>query len=35
MVYSVDGEQHLSFNVHEHHWEPADYEARRSARRAG
>lgn len=26
MVYSIDGEQHLSFEVHEHHWEPVDYD---------
>ncbi|MBE0417732.1 MAG: type I-E CRISPR-associated endoribonuclease Cas2 [Coriobacteriia bacterium] len=26
MVFSVDGEQHLSFKVHDHQWEPADYD---------
>jgi CRISPR-associated protein Cas2 len=26
MVYSVRGEQRLSFKVHGHHWKPADYE---------
>lgn len=26
MVYSVPGEQKLSFRVHKHHWEPTDFE---------
>ena len=26
MVYATDNEQRLSFRVHEHHWEPADYD---------
>ena len=26
MVYSVPGEQRLSFRVHKHHWEPTDFD---------
>lgn len=26
MVYSVPGEQQLSFRVHKHHWEPTDFD---------
>lgn len=26
MVYSQRNEQHLAFQVHGHHWEPADYD---------
>jgi CRISPR-associated protein Cas2 len=26
MVYGVQGEQRLSFKVHEHHWQPTDYD---------
>jgi CRISPR-associated protein Cas2 len=26
MVYQLRGEQRMSFKVHDHHWEPADYD---------
>lgn len=26
MVFSVPGEQRLSFRVHKHHWEPTDFD---------
>ncbi|MEO6703397.1 MAG: type I-E CRISPR-associated endoribonuclease Cas2e [Jatrophihabitantaceae bacterium] len=26
MVYSVPGEQRLSFRVHKHHWQPTDFD---------
>ncbi|MDR8019342.1 type I-E CRISPR-associated endoribonuclease Cas2e [Nesterenkonia aerolata] len=37
LIYSTPNEQHLSFDVHDHHWEPVDLDGitvmRRPARR--